>query len=187
MAQWKGIVGKSFTPAAFAAYVAQQKFDQWRPQFVVLHNTANPKLSQWHSVPGAQRMKNLENFYKNTNGWSAGPHLFVADDLIWVFTPLTVTGVHSPSWNGVAWGVEMVGDYNAEPFDPRVRANAVAALATLHAALGLDPQTLRLHKEDPKTDHDCPGKNVAKADVIADITAALATHHEGEHVPGAGN
>ena len=59
MAQWKGIVGKSFTAAAFPAYVAQQKFDQWRPQFVVLHNTASPKLSQWHSAPGEQRMKNL--------------------------------------------------------------------------------------------------------------------------------
>jgi hypothetical protein len=187
MAQWKGIVGKSFTPAAFAAYVAQQKFDQWRPQFVVLHNTASPKLAQWHSVPGEQRMKNLEDFYKNKQGWSAGPHLFVADDLIWVFTPLTVTGVHSPSWNNVAWGVEMVGDYNSEPFDAGVRDNAVAALATLHAAVALDPKTLRFHKEDPKTTHDCPGKNVVKDDVITRVSAALAGQHEGEHIPGAGN
>ncbi|HZF36954.1 MAG TPA: N-acetylmuramoyl-L-alanine amidase [Candidatus Angelobacter sp.] len=186
MAQWKGIVGKSFTAATFPAYVAQQKFDQWRPQFVVLHNTASPKLSQWHSAPGEQRMKNLEDFYKNQQKWSAGPHLFVADDLIWVFTPLTVSGVHSPSWNSLAWGVEMVGDYNAELFDPRVRDNAVAALAALHAAVALDPKTLRLHKEDPKTTHDCPGKNVDKDDIIARVSAALAAQHEGEHVPGAG-
>jgi hypothetical protein len=186
MAEWKGIVGKSFVPTAFDSYVSQLKFDQWRPQFVVLHNTANPKLSQWHSVSGEQRMKNLEHFYKNTQKWSAGPHLFVADDLIWVFTPLTVSGVHSPSWNSVAWGVEMVGDFNAEPFDARVRDNAVAALATLHAVLGLDPKTLKLHKEDKKTTHDCPGKNVVKQDIIDRITAEIDARHGGDHAPGAG-
>ena len=91
-------------------------------------------------------MRNLENFYQNVQKWSAGPHLFVADDLIWVFTPLNVSGVHSPSWNGISWGVEMVGDYAVEPFDPAVRDNTLSALATLHAALGLNPDTLRLHK-----------------------------------------
>ena len=136
--------------------------------------------------PPEQRMKNLENFYKNTQKWSAGPHLFVADDLIWVFTPLTVSGVHSPSWNSVAWGVEMVGDFNAEPFDARVRDNAVAALASLHAVLGLDPKTLKLHKEDKKTTHDCPGKNVVKQDIIDRITAEIDARHGGDHAPSAG-
>jgi hypothetical protein len=81
----------------------------------------------------------------------------------------------------------MVGDYNSEPFDARVRDNAVAALATLHAAVALDPKTLRFHKEDPKTTHDCPGKNVVKDDVITRVSAALAGQHEGEHIAGAGN
>lgn len=185
MAQWKGIVGQSFTPDTFDAYVSQLKFDQWHPQFVVLHNTASPKLSQWHGTPGEQRMKNLEAFYRDEQKWSAGPHLFVADDLIWAFTPLTTPGVHSPSWNSIAWGVEMVGDYNAEPFDDRVRDNAVAALASLHAAVGLDPATLKLHKEDPKTTHDCPGKNVVKADMIARIATSLAARHAAETAPSA--
>jgi len=126
-------------------------------------------------------MRNLEDFYRNVQQWSAGPHLFVADDLIWVFTPLTVPGVHSPSWNSIAWGVEMVGDYNTEPFSPQVRDNAVGALATLHAALGLDPNGMRLHKEDPKTTHDCPGKNVDKTDMIQRVLDHLATVHGGEH------
>ncbi len=182
MPAWKGIIGKSFTPDAFADYVATISFPAWRPQFVVLHNTAVPKLADWHSVLGDVRMGNLENFYKNVQQWSAGPHLFVADDLIWVFTPLNVSGVHSPSWNSIAWGVEMVGDYAVEPFSPAVRANVLSALATLHAALGLNPDTLRLHKEDPKTTHICPGKNVIKADIIQGIHDKLAGG--GEHVPG---
>ena len=184
MATWKGIIGKGFSPADFNDYVTSITFPAWRPQFVVLHNTAVPKLADWHSSPGNVRMKNLENFYKNVQGWSAGPHLFVADDLIWVFTPLNVSGVHSPSWNSIAWGVEMVGDYASEPFSPAVRDNALSALATLHAALGLNPDTLRLHKEDPKTTHVCPGKNVVKADIIQGVHDKMGDLNAGEHAPG---
>ena len=111
---WKGIVGRGFTPAAFDAYASELTFGAWRPQFVVLHNTATPRLADWHMVPGPQRMKNLEAYYRDEQHWSAGPHLFVADDLIWVFTPLTTSGTHSPSWNSVAWGIEMVGEYDEE-------------------------------------------------------------------------
>jgi hypothetical protein len=171
MSNWKGIVGKGFAPADFEAYVRDLAMGEWKPQFIVLHNTSEPRLSQWHTTPGAQRMLNLQSYYRDQQGWSAGPHLFVADDLIWVFTPLTTPGVHSPSWNEVSWGVEMVGEYEDEPFDfgaaAEVRDNAVSALATLSMKAGFDSSSLHLHKEDPKTTHkDCPGKNVVKADMI---------------------
>jgi hypothetical protein len=39
---------------------------------------------------------------------------------------------------------------------------------------GWDPaKVIKLHKEDPKTDHNCPGKNVSKADVIARVAAEM--------------
>jgi N-acetylmuramoyl-L-alanine amidase-like protein len=182
MAQWKGIVGRRFTPEEFDAYVSSLTFDAWRPQFVVLHNTAVPKLSEWHQVSGEQRMHGLESYYRDTKHWSAGPHLFVADDLIWVFTPLTTSGIHSPSWNHVSWGVEMVGDYTAEPFDPRVRDNAVEALAILHGAIGLDSHTMRLHKEDPKTTHrGCPGIHVDKEEMIQRVHDRIVARNPGDH------
>jgi N-acetylmuramoyl-L-alanine amidase len=188
MPQWKGIVGTSFTPEQFDTYVRGLNFGLWRPQFVVLHNTSAPKLSQWHSTPGAQRMKNLEHFYRDQQKWSAGPHLFIADDLIWVFTPLTTSGRHSPSWNSISWGVEMVGEYDVEPFGAGVRDNTVAALTTLHALGGLAPNTLKFHKEDTQTTHkNCPGKNVSKADIIASVTAAINARTAGEHQPGGGD
>ena len=81
MSTWKGIVGKGFKPQAFATYASSLTFATWRPQFIVLHNTAVPTFAEWHTVPGEQRMKNLERFYRDTQHWSAGPHLFVADDL----------------------------------------------------------------------------------------------------------
>ena len=141
MPAWKGIIGKGFTAAQFPDYVAGTKFGAWRPQFIVLHNTFIPKLSEWHSVPGAQRMKALEHFYRDIQKWSAGPHLFVADDLIWAFTPLNVSGVHSPSWNTISWGVELVGDYSVEQLSPALKENAVSALAALHSNIGLDPNS----------------------------------------------
>jgi hypothetical protein len=186
MSNWKGIVGQGFAAADFPNYVAGVAFAAWRPQFVVLHNTAIPLLSQWHSVPGAQRMANLEGYYRDVQQWSAGPHLFVADDLIWVFTPLHTSGVHSPSWNAISWGVEVVGDYDQEAFVSPIRDNVIAALTALHAALGLDPATLRLHKEDPLTTHkSCPGSAIVKDDVIAAVAAGLQSACSGEHNFGA--
>ncbi|HEV2991885.1 MAG TPA: N-acetylmuramoyl-L-alanine amidase [Candidatus Angelobacter sp.] len=182
MPVWKGIVGTGFTAAEFAQYAETVAFDAWRPQFVVLHNTAVPAFSDWHQVSGGQRMQNLESYYRDQQKWSAGPHLFVADDLIWVFTALNLPGVHSPSWNAISWGVELVGDYSAEPLSPAVQQNAVSALATLHALLGLDPSQLRLHKEDPKTTHNCPGSNIVKADFQELILEQIGTS---EHAPGA--
>lgn len=179
---WKGIVNRAFTAQQFADYVAGLNFSHWRPQFVVLHNTGAPTLAQWHGpTPPQQRILNLEHFYRDTKGWSAGPHLFVADDLIWAFTPLTTSGVHSPSWNAISWGVEMAGDYSREDFDQgagaAVAANTVLALATLHTALSLDPQALKLHKKDPRTTHDCPGHRVDKARMIARIEEAMGGDH----------
>jgi hypothetical protein len=171
---WKGIIGKGFSPDDFDQYVGSITLTTWKPQFVVLHNTAVPKLSQWHSVSGEKRMRGLESYYRDTMHWHAGPHLFVADDLIWVFTPLTVSGTHSPSWNRVSWGVEMVGDYNVEVFGVKVKNNAVRALAALHAKASLDPTTLHFHKEDPKTTHKgCPGAHVKKPDMIAALQDAM--------------
>lgn len=181
MATWKGIVGKGFTADEFSEYVAGLSLVTWRPSFVVLHNTAAPTFAQWHSVPGETRMQNLQSYYRDTQGWSGGPHLFIADDLIWAFTPLTVPGVHSPSWNNVSWGVELVGDYSTEQIVPALKANAISALATLHGALGLDPSTLKLHREDPLTTHICPGSSISKADFITQVTAAVGAMFPGEH------
>lgn len=175
MPPWKGIVGRGFTATDFQSYLTTVHLDVWKPQFIVVHNTQLPKLSDWHTKPGELHMQDLQNYYRDTMHWSAGPHLFIADDLIWVFTPLNTPGVHSPSWNGISWGVEVVGDYDVEPLSDGTRENAVTALACLHTLAGLDPQGLRIHKEDPKTTHTyCPGKNIVKADFIQWIQERLA-------------
>jgi len=185
---WRGIVGKSFSPAQFIQYVQDMTFGSWQPRFVVLHNTSAPTLAQYqayagHGVTDEQWLLNLQGYYRDTMGWSAGPHLFVTPTNILAFTPLNVPGVHSPSWNGVSWGVEMVGEYMTETFTDQMKENVVNTLAVLHAKLGLDPALMKYHKEDPLTTHKtCPGNNVpVKADMIAAIEASLANLGVGEH------
>jgi N-acetylmuramoyl-L-alanine amidase len=175
MSEWHGIVGKGFTTGEFDAYVRTLTFATWKPTFIVLHNTAVPTFAEWRRHPGEERMHALEKYYRDEMHWSAGPHLFVADDLIWVFTPLNVPGVHSPSWNQVSWGVELVGDYETEILNENLRSNAIAALASLHWIMKIDPRSLRLHREDSLTTHKtCPGKHVVKEDVINNLAATLS-------------
>jgi len=185
MATWKPIVGLSFTADAFDSYCHSLSWTAWRPSFIVLHNTAIPTLKQRPNGFTQQHMDGFVKFYRDEQQWSAGPHLFIDDRQIWVFTPLTMSGVHSPSWNKLALGIEMLGDYAKEPFNSgrgaAVRNNAVAAMATLSAVLGLDPATIRLHKEDPLTTHVCPGKNVKKPAVIQAVRNLMVVRHPGEH------
>lgn len=175
MSFWKGIIGKGFTADEFKAYVAGLDISKTFAKFLVLHNTALPTLAQWHSVSGEKRMAALANYYQNVQGWSGGPHLFIADDLIWVFTPLTVPGVHSPSWNSISFGAEIVLDGEQESFTDPQKSLVLSALATLHIAAHLDPDTLKFHFEDPKTTHKCPGKNVIKQDVVARLKEEISS------------
>ena len=81
----------------------------------------------------------------------------------------------------------MVGNYNAEDFDhgpgAAVKANTVRALATLHMLMGLDPADLKLHKEDRKTTHDCPGANVDKDEMIELIVDQMGGDHPAGEIP----
>lgn len=192
MPNWKGIVAKDFSPQEFDDYCHHLQWTAWRPSFIVLHNTAIPTLAQRPNGLSLQNIKDLEVYYRdqapNKNGppgWSAGPHLFIDDKKIWVFTPLTVSGIHSPSYNKIAFGIEMLGDYAKESFDSgrglAVRNNTIAALATLNAILGLDPFVMKIHREDPLTTHICPGASVRKLEVIQQVHDLLIERHAGEH------
>ena len=185
MPDWKGIVGTSFSAEDFDSYCHTLMWTAWRPSFVVVHNTASPSLAQRPKGFTKQHILNLEAFYRDEQQWKAGPHLFIDDKKIWAFTPLTVSGTHSPSWNKTALGIEMLGDYEREPFDSgrglKVRQNTISALATLCGILGFDPSTIRIHREDPLTTHACPGKKVRKLEIIQEVQDMLVKRHAGEH------
>lgn len=182
---WKGIVNRAFNPEEFDRYLHTLSWTQWRPNFIVLHNTAVPNLQQRPNGLTEQHLKNLEIYYRDSQHWRSGPHLFITDLAIHVFTPLTVSGTHSPSWNKLSIGIEMLGDYSIESFIEgrglKVRQNTVAAIASLSAVLGIDPDTMKLHKEDKRTTHNCPGRFVIKSEVIEEVKELMAMRHGGDH------
>jgi hypothetical protein len=182
---------KTFTnQAALAAFINGLHWTQWRPRFIVLHNTGAPNLKQWFATPGGelQRLKNLEHYYRVDEGWNAGPHWFVSPDMWLMGTPSTQRGTHSPSWNAYALGIEMAGDFDSDIFSDTQRDNVVYLLAVLHSALGLQPapfelgvRGLHFHKEDPGTTHKhCPGAHAAKPDIVARVMAAITALHPGD-------
>lgn len=184
------IVGRGFTLPELALHLAALPRTGWSPRFVVVHNTAPPDLrmyAQWvagKKWTGEQWMINLSHFYAG-KGWSGGPHLFVTPDKIWALTPLSVPGVHSPSWNRVSAGVETVGDFETDPFDGEIRTNLVGTLALLHAHFDMDPADFRLgqhglhlHREDPLTTHrTCPGRHVVKSELVEEVVAEMGSTH----------
>lgn len=181
---------RQFQQEAFRQYIETLSWPRWRPSMIVLHNTAAPSLAQWHEtsdqdrqagrIPGTTRINSLERYFRDEKKWSGCPHLFIPDDRIWEMNPLTAPGVHSPSWNTVSIGIEMVADFDREDDDAGtgllVRRNAVFATAVLCSTLGLDPtRAVKLHREDPQTTHACPGKDFAddRTDVIGEILALM--------------
>ncbi|MFA5026047.1 MAG: peptidoglycan recognition family protein [Candidatus Shapirobacteria bacterium] len=178
MGKWKGTVAKGFTSEEFKEYVNSLEWGEWFPGFIVLHNTGEPCLENRPNGLTKDHILGLASYYRNELGWPAGPHLFIDDHKIWVLTPLTTSGVHAPSWNSISIGVEMLGDFDKEEFNSGrgalVQENSVAAVGILSYVLGINPNTMRLHREDPKTTHHCPGDGVDKADFIAKVEEYMA-------------
>lgn len=186
---WKGIdalsaSGKARTIIEMQEYVERLPPTTWASG-MVLHNTAAPTMGQWTPDNRAQRILNLEKYFRDDRGWPSGPHAFVDyfNDGIWVFTPFTEKGTHSPSWNGTRLGIEMIGDFSLEDDDTglglQVKKNTVALFAMMHTRYGWNPETIKLHKEDPRTTHDCPGKDVDKNEFIELVQEYMG--HAGEH------
>ena len=164
------ILGTAYAPSAFRDYIAALKFTTWKPSCIVVHHCAAPSLKQRPSGFIAQHMENLRDFYE-AKGWSAGPHLFVDDDQIWTFSPMTARGVHAVSFNATGLGIEMLGDYDTEdPWSGRglaVLTSTAKAVKLLLARLNLTTAAIKFHRDDPKTNKTCPGTKITKEKFVA--------------------
>jgi hypothetical protein len=177
---WKDFNPKQLSKEALRARIEALTWTSWKPTGIVLHNTAAPTLAQWAEAGPRHdaRIQNLENYYEGL-GWNGGPHWFVSRDWFDEFNNPLRRGTHSPSFNATHFGIEMVGNYDKEDFNSgggaQVRDNAVYLMALLCKKFNWDPaRVIKFHKEDPKTTHDCPGKKVVKADIIARVKQELA-------------
>lgn len=197
--------GRALLIEEFAAYVAAYRFGTIPPDFVVLHHTAVPDAS-WAPLSSnpntkwdrnerglsaaqiqAKRRRQLDaiKVYYQSLGWNAGPHLFIDEKWIWLFTPMYDVGIHAKSGNSYrdakkklhySIGIEVIGYYERTVWPAAVARNVGMALAILRRRLGtfaLDyhagPRntpsahvgSLSSHRDYNKP--ECPGKAITEA------------------------
>jgi hypothetical protein len=151
--------GKGYTPAEFVAYVDQYDFGTVPPNFIVLHHTYRPSIST--ASAGAQydwdngeaglsdqeiyarrrrKLDGIKEYYRSSLGWDRGPHLFIDDRYIWIFTPMFHVGIHAAQGNGAvpnySIGIEVIGYYERNRWADPVAYNVGIAVAALKRRLG---------------------------------------------------
>lgn len=151
------------TVAAFRAHLAQ--YDPavcgWVKR-VVLHHTVLPQPSGWR---GLQSMRNLCRYYQGL-GWDSGPHLFLCvgapdpdDDGIFQLTPLSERAIHANACNADGIGIEVVGNYNLQPWPPALDALVLGTAGAFIHWRHL-PRTAVVGHRDCGSRKTCPGRAI---------------------------
>lgn len=188
MAKWKKIIGLSLSKQEFDDWLALWPMPPtaWKPRGLTLHHTAAPSLAQRPGGLTAQHIQNLQAYYRDEKGWSCGPHLFVDQQKVHLFSPMGAMGTHARSFNSTHIGLEMLGDYDSEAVHPGVWDISVHVAARLmqkfrwagvsepvllsptppsprRNGVGTKTTVMNFHRDDPKTSKTCPGMRVAKS------------------------
>ncbi len=152
--------GRAFTAQQFRDLILgtttthPYRFNATVPDYIVLHHTWRPTLQEWTANEArlsdeqirVKRKKRLDwslNDYAK-KGWSSGPHLFIDDRYIWIFTPLNVFGTHAKWGNShnvggrphYGIGIEVVGNYEQQVWSTPVAELVGQAVAALKERLG---------------------------------------------------
>jgi N-acetylmuramoyl-L-alanine amidase CwlA len=174
------IIGKKLSLADFDKYVKTKDFGILPPTFIVLHHTWKPTKKEWN---GAATIQALKKYYEGL-GWSAGPHLFIADDGIWLFTDMYDVGIHAGAGNGTlksgySIGIEVVGNYDDKLWTGKTKENTLGAIKVLQKKLKISDSKIKFHRDySSKT---CPGKAITKDWVLKQLNIKEETMSEKNH------
>jgi|GEM_PF-950451 len=172
----------------FVRYVEGLEFAHPLPTRIFLHHTWKPTPETWR---GRSTILGMKAYYEKQlwtdsqgrvhEGWTAGPHLFIAPDGIWLFTDLCQDGVGAYGHNYRTRHIEMVGDYDAALPSGAVLDQTVAALGILHERLGLDIRKLNFHRDF--SNKSCPGRAVTKEWIIPKAAAWIENYRRQKVAP----
>jgi hypothetical protein len=157
-------IGQGLTADEFTNYVRTYNFGSVPPDYIVLHHTAIPSTRDARYPSGGvwdngesglsesqikQRRQNalggIRNAYAGRPGWDRGPHLFIDDRYIWLFSPMAEEGIHAMWGNRFrdgsgrlhySVGIEVVGYYERVPWPGPVARLVGHAVAALKQRLG---------------------------------------------------
>ena len=168
------IDGRVLSADEFVRYVESLEFSQPLPSRIFLHHTWRPTRAEWRGRDSLMAMKAFyeKQLWKDSEGyvhegWTAGPHLFIADDGIWLFSNLRYDGVRVYRQNYRSRHIEMVGNYDGQLPSGQLLENTIAALGILHERLGLDVERLNFHRDF--STKSCPGWAVEKGWIIPQV------------------
>lgn len=183
-------VGRALTREEFALYVKDYAFGPIPPAYVVFHHTAIPSTrdapwpadtAQWDAHEqglGAAQIKakrlaqlaKIRDYYAKEKGWNRGPHAFIDDLYIYLFTPMASIGIHAAEGNSTrvggklkyGIGLEVLGYHEKVQWSAAVARNVGFAVATLQRRLktfelraGTPWNDLNSHRQFNKP--SCPG------------------------------
>jgi len=137
------ILNKRLSLHEFRDYLKTYDFGSVFPDKLVLHHTWRPTKASW---AGEKTIAALKRHYEG-KGWPAGPHLFVAEDGIWLFSPMNKDGIHAGRLNKNSIGIEIVGDYDTEVWSGSIKTNALGVIQMLLDRLGLGMNGLFFHRD----------------------------------------
>jgi N-acetylmuramoyl-L-alanine amidase CwlA len=166
------ILAKKLSLEEFKSYVKAYDFGKIKPSSLVVHHTWKPTKSDWN---GAITIAGLKRFYEN-KGWNAGPHLFIAEDGIWLFTPMNAVGIHAGAGNATyrlgrlqnySIGIEVVGDYDLERWSGETLKNALGAIKSLTDELNIANESIFFHRDF--SSKSCPGHAITKDWLAAEL------------------
>lgn len=137
------IINRKIKAHAFVEML--DKLSMWRTvDKLVFHHTSSP-IDTWR---GSASMLHYYNIYQS-RGWKSGPHIFVAPDGLWLFTPIEKEGTHAgPEGRKRSIGIELVGRYNDElPTNETICRLTAVVTYYLMKRFNLEPKDLYTHHQ----------------------------------------
>jgi N-acetylmuramoyl-L-alanine amidase CwlA len=147
----------------FEHFKTVDEFDQYlktikRPTWlkrIVVHHTYTPTVADWK---GLRSMQAIYRYYRLL-GWNAYPHIFVAQDGIWVMNPLNRIGIHANAANIDSYGFEIVGRYDTIQWQEPIKSFAIGAIARTTKWANIPLFNIVPHRQFNKT-KSCPGNAI---------------------------
>jgi len=175
--------GRVMNPVEFVRHVLSLEAPTPHPTRVFLHHTWRPTPETWQ---GSATMAAMKAYYEQQiwedaegrkhEGWTAGPHLFIAQDGIWLFSDLRFDGVGVYGHNYRSRHIEMVGNYDEQLPTGAILENTIVALGILHEWLGLDIDDLNFHRDF--STKSCPGWAVQKDWIIPQVRSWITAFRQ---------
>ncbi len=150
------IVNRRLSLNEFRHYIKECYFGAQPANKLVIHHTWKPTKESW---AGKQSILGLKGYYER-KGWKVGPHLFIAEDGIWLFTPMRNNGIHAGTLNPRSIGIEVVGNYDVEVWSGNTKMNTLGTIESLMKQLDLTKGDIHFHRD--ASGKSCPGRAITK-------------------------